>query len=84
MDLMRLKAVARLYARGLPPEVGWSDLLQEAFARVLDAGHESGDERISRVLWRDQGPSPPFTPSDPSEFPDVPGAPRRSRNDPPA
>jgi DNA-directed RNA polymerase specialized sigma24 family protein len=36
MDLLRLKAVARLYARGLPPEVGWSDLLQEAFTRVLD------------------------------------------------
>jgi hypothetical protein len=36
MDLLRLKAVARLHARGLPPEVGWSDLLQEAFARVLD------------------------------------------------
>ena len=36
MDLLRLKAVARLYARGLPAEVGWTDLLQEAFARVLD------------------------------------------------
>ena len=36
MDLLRLKAIARLQARGLPPEVGWADLLQEAFARVLD------------------------------------------------
>lgn len=36
MDLLRLKSVARLYARGLPPEIGWSDLLQEAFTRVLD------------------------------------------------
>jgi hypothetical protein len=26
MDLLRLKAIARLQARGLPPEVGWSDL----------------------------------------------------------
>lgn len=26
MDLLRLKAVARLYARGLPPEVGWAGL----------------------------------------------------------
>lgn len=40
MDLLRLKAVARLHARGLPPEVGWSDLLQEAFARVLDGSRK--------------------------------------------
>lgn len=35
MDLLRLKAVARLYARGLPADVTWEDLLQEAFTRVL-------------------------------------------------
>ncbi len=35
-DLLRLKAIARLHARGLPSDVSWSDLLQEAFARVLD------------------------------------------------
>jgi DNA-directed RNA polymerase specialized sigma24 family protein len=35
-DLLRLKVIARLHARGLPPEVSWTDLLQEAFARVLD------------------------------------------------
>ncbi len=35
MDLLRLKAVARLHARGLPPDVGWEDLLQEALTRVL-------------------------------------------------
>jgi DNA-directed RNA polymerase specialized sigma24 family protein len=40
MDLLRLKSVARLYARGLPPEVGWADLLQEAFARVLDGSRK--------------------------------------------
>lgn len=40
MDLLRLKAVARLHARGLPPEVGWADLLQEAFARVLDGARK--------------------------------------------
>ncbi len=34
-DLLRLKAIARYHACGLPPEVDWSDLLQEAFARVL-------------------------------------------------
>lgn len=35
-DLLRLKVLARLHARGLPSEVAWTDLLQEAFARVLD------------------------------------------------
>jgi DNA-directed RNA polymerase specialized sigma24 family protein len=35
-DLLRLKAIARLHSRQLPPDVSWSDLLQEAFARVLD------------------------------------------------
>jgi DNA-directed RNA polymerase specialized sigma24 family protein len=35
-DLLRLKVIARLQARGLPPHVGWGDLLQEAFTRVLD------------------------------------------------
>ena len=35
-DLLRLKVIARLHARGLPPETSWTDLLQEAFARVLE------------------------------------------------
>jgi DNA-directed RNA polymerase specialized sigma24 family protein len=35
MDLLRLKAIARVYARGLPPEVMWEDLLQEALTRVV-------------------------------------------------
>ena len=35
MDLLRLKTIARLHARGLPSDVGWEDLLQEAFTRVL-------------------------------------------------
>jgi hypothetical protein len=35
MDFLRLKAIARLYARGLPPDVDWDDLLQEAFTRVF-------------------------------------------------
>ncbi|HTL91193.1 MAG TPA: hypothetical protein VL176_02535 [Steroidobacteraceae bacterium] len=34
-DLLRLKTLARLYARGLPPHVDWEDLLQEALTRVL-------------------------------------------------
>jgi len=36
MDLLRLKVIARLHARGLPPEIDWCDLLQEAISRVLD------------------------------------------------
>ena len=35
-DLLRLKAIARLHARGLPGWVSWTDLLQEAFARTLE------------------------------------------------
>jgi DNA-directed RNA polymerase specialized sigma24 family protein len=35
-DLLRLKTIARLHARGLPADVGWADLLQEAFTRVLN------------------------------------------------
>jgi RNA polymerase sigma-70 factor (ECF subfamily) len=36
MNLLRLKAVARVLARGLEPEIFWGDLLQEACARVLN------------------------------------------------
>lgn len=35
-DLLRLRALARLYAAGLPADVTWSDLLHEAIARSLD------------------------------------------------
>jgi DNA-directed RNA polymerase specialized sigma24 family protein len=35
-DLLRLKVIARLHGRSLPPDLSWADLLQEAFARVLD------------------------------------------------
>jgi RNA polymerase sigma-70 factor (ECF subfamily) len=35
MELLRLKTLAKLHARGLPPDVGWEDLLQEALTRVL-------------------------------------------------
>ncbi len=35
-DLLRLKVIARLHGRSLPPDASWADLLQEAFARVLD------------------------------------------------
>ena len=36
MNLLRLKVVARVLARGLEPDLFWGDLLQEAFARVLN------------------------------------------------
>jgi DNA-directed RNA polymerase specialized sigma24 family protein len=35
-DLLRLKVIARLHGRSLPPDMSWQDLLQEAFTRVLD------------------------------------------------
>ena len=39
MDLLRLKAIARLYARGLPPDVAWDDLLQEAMVWGRSRAH---------------------------------------------
>jgi RNA polymerase sigma-70 factor (ECF subfamily) len=42
-DLLRLKTIARLHARGLPGDIGWADLLQEAFARVLDGSQRQPD-----------------------------------------
>lgn len=41
MDLLRLKTLARLHARGLPPEVGWEDLLQEAITRMLTGARQA-------------------------------------------
>ena len=35
-DLLRLRALARLRARGLPGSVAWSDLLHEAVLRALE------------------------------------------------
>jgi len=35
-DLVRLKALARLWSRGLPGGLGWTDVLHEAIVRVLD------------------------------------------------
>jgi DNA-directed RNA polymerase specialized sigma24 family protein len=39
-DLVRLKALARLWARGLPEGVGWADVLHEAIARALDGSRK--------------------------------------------
>jgi len=36
VDLVRLKALARVWTRGLPGGLGWTDVLNEAIARVLD------------------------------------------------
>lgn len=43
IDFLRLKAVARLYARGLPADVGWDDLLQEALTRVIVGTRKTPD-----------------------------------------
>ncbi|MFZ1099159.1 MAG: hypothetical protein WAN26_07110, partial [Steroidobacteraceae bacterium] len=50
MDLLRLKTIARLHARGLPPDVGWEDLLQEALTRVL-TGTRTVPEGVSTVAF---------------------------------
>ena len=39
-DLLRLKVIARLHARGLPAGIGWTDLLHEAIVRVLDGSRK--------------------------------------------
>lgn len=39
-DLVRLKALARLWTRGLPPCVGWADVLHEAITRALDGSRK--------------------------------------------
>jgi DNA-directed RNA polymerase specialized sigma24 family protein len=50
MDLLRLKTIARLHARGLPPDVGWEDLLQEAITRVL-TGARQPPENVPLVAF---------------------------------
>ena len=39
-DLVRLKALARLWARGLLGGVGWADVLHEAIVRALDGSRK--------------------------------------------
>ncbi len=50
MDLLRLKSIARLHARGLPPDVSWDDLLQEAITRVL-TGKRVKPEDVGMVAF---------------------------------
>jgi DNA-directed RNA polymerase specialized sigma24 family protein len=49
-DLLRLKAIARLHARGLPADVSWDDLLQEAFARVI-SGSRRKPQGVTMVVF---------------------------------
>ena len=50
MDLLRLKTIARIYARGLPPEGAWEDMLQEALTRVL-TGSRRRPEGVTMVAF---------------------------------
>lgn len=50
LDLLKLKAIARMHARRLPPDVGWPDLLQETFARVL-SGRRQIPAGVNRVAF---------------------------------
>jgi len=50
IDLLRLKTIARLHARGLPPDIGWDDLLQEAFTRVI-TGQRIQPEGVATVAF---------------------------------
>jgi RNA polymerase sigma-70 factor (ECF subfamily) len=50
LDFLRLKTIARLHARGLPPDVDWDDLLQEAFTRVI-AGSRQLPDNVTMIAF---------------------------------
>ena len=50
MDFLRLKSIARLHARGLPPDVDWDDLLQEAMTRAI-VGTRQLPEGVTMVAF---------------------------------
>jgi DNA-directed RNA polymerase specialized sigma24 family protein len=50
MDLLRIKTIARIYARGLPPDGVWEDMLQEALTRVL-TGSRRQPEGVPMVAF---------------------------------
>ncbi len=50
MELLRLKTIARVYARGLPPDVAWDDLLQEALTRTF-SGARRRPEGVTMVAF---------------------------------
>jgi DNA-directed RNA polymerase specialized sigma24 family protein len=43
IELLRLKTIARVYARGLPADVAWDDLLQEALTRIISGARQQPD-----------------------------------------
>jgi RNA polymerase sigma-70 factor (ECF subfamily) len=43
LELLRLKTLARWYARGLPADVTWEDLLQEALTRIIVGKRQMAD-----------------------------------------
>src|SRR5258708_23720654 len=49
-DFLRLKTIARWHARGLPPDVAWDDLLQEALTRVI-VGSRRKPQDVSMVAF---------------------------------
>jgi len=50
IELLRLKTIARVYARGLPPDVAWDDLLQEALTRII-LGARQQPEGVTTVAF---------------------------------
>jgi len=50
LELLRLKTLARWYARGLPPDATWEDLLQEALTRIL-AGKRQVPAGVASVAF---------------------------------
>jgi DNA-directed RNA polymerase specialized sigma24 family protein len=50
MDLLRLKGIARVYARGLAPEMAWEDMLQEALTRIV-TGSRRRPEGLTTVAF---------------------------------
>ena len=50
LELLRLKTLARWYARGLPPDVTWEDLLQESVTRIL-LGKRAVPEGVAVVAF---------------------------------
>jgi DNA-directed RNA polymerase specialized sigma24 family protein len=50
IELLRLKSIARVYARGMPPDVAWDDLLQEALTRTI-SGARRHPEGVTMVAF---------------------------------
>lgn len=58
MDRLRLKTIARLHARGLPADVSWEDLLQQASTRVLTGARLAPEGAARRPGTRRAAESP--------------------------